>query len=102
MPEYLALPAWETPSKSLDEWVAALAGPVALKRESPTVAWLEVATIQLRGYVVIEDGHPTAINFELLGPDPLPATRAIEAAAAALGWELHADDEEDADADDDD
>jgi len=105
MLEYLALPAWETPPRTLDEWVAGLseaAGPATLKRESPTVAWLEVASLKLRGYVVIEDGHPTAINFELRDPDPGPATRAIEAATSALGWELHADDETDSEEEDDD
>ena len=105
MIEYLALPAWETPPRTLDEWVAALresaGGPVALKRESPTVAWLEAGPLGIVGYAVIEDGHPTAINFELRDSDPEPAARAIEAASLALGWELHPDEEGDEDDDED-
>ena len=103
MIEYLALPAWKTPPTSLDAWVVQLsetAGPVIVSRESPTIAWLEVAPLRLRAYVVIENGDAAAINFELNAPDPAPATRAIEQAAEALGWEVHEDDGED-DGDDD-
>ncbi len=106
MPEYLALPAWNTPPTTVDAWVVGLAeagGPVVVRRESPTVAWLEAAPLRLRGYVMIEDGHATAINFEVHDPDPGgPANRAVEAAAAALGWEVHPDDGEDEAEDDDD
>ncbi len=108
MVEYLALPAWKTPPRTVDDWVVALSesgGPVILSRESSTVTWLEVAPIRLRGYVVIENGHAAAINFELHDDhDPNPATRAIQEAATALGWEVHADDDDDeaADPDDDD
>ena len=103
MIEYLALPAWKTPPTRLDSWVAQLSeagGPVIVSRESSTVAWLEVAPLGLRGYVVIENGNASAINFELDAPDPGPATRAIEQAAEALGWEVHADDDGDDDEDD--
>src|SRR4051794_22608142 len=96
--EYLALPGWKTPPTPVDAWVARLSeagGPVAVSRESSTVCWLEVAPLRLRCYVVIENGHAAAINFELHDPDPAPATQAIEQAAAALGWELDADDEGD-------
>ena len=52
---------------------------------------------------MIEGGHAAAINFELHGIDPNPSTRALEAASAALGWELHVDeDDEDGDEDADD
>ncbi len=52
--------------------------------------------------MVIENGHAAAINFELHALDPEPATRAIEEAADALGWEIHPDDDEDEDEPDDD
>ena len=103
--EYLALPAWQTPPTTVDAWVARLSeagGPAIVSRESSTVAWLEIAPLRLRGYVVIENGHAAAINFELTAPDPGPATRAIEEAARALGWEVHPDDEDDEDEDDED
>ena len=104
MPEYLAIPAWKTPPTPLDAWVAQLSesgGPVVVSRESSSVAWLEVAPLRLRGYVVIENGHAAAINFELHDPDPGPATRAIEQAAEALGWEVYPDDDEGEDDEDD-
>jgi hypothetical protein len=108
MLEYLALPAWKTPPTSLEAWIAQLsetAGPVIVSRESSTATWLEVAPLRLRGYAVIENGNASAINFELHALDPAPATRAIERAAEALGWEVHEDedgDEDDEDQDDED
>jgi hypothetical protein len=97
MLEYLAIPAWNTQPTPISTWVERLsevAGPVIMTRESSTVAWLEVAPLRLRGYVLIENGNASAINFELHDSDPKPATRALETAAEALGWELHADDDD--------
>lgn len=105
MLEYLAIPAWKTPPVSLDAWVDQLSresAGVDVQRESSTVAWIEVESLGLRGYALIENGHPSAINFELLDPDPEPARLVLEAAAEALGWEIHADDDDDDDEDDDD
>jgi hypothetical protein len=94
MIELLALPDWRTPPRTLDEWAARLAeqgGPVAVRRESSSESWLEVGSLRLRGYAMLAGPHVEAINFELSAPDPAPAARAVEAAAAALGWEVHAD-----------
>jgi len=105
MLEYLALPAWDTPETTVDAWVTQLsetAGPVIVNRESSTVTWLEVAPLRLRAYVVVENGHAAAINFELDAEDAGPASLAITRAAEALGWEVHEDDEETADDDEDD
>ncbi len=105
MIEYLSLPSHGTGPTSVDSWVAQLsevAGPVIVSRESSTVTWLEVAPMRLRGYVMIENGYASAINFELASLDPAPATRALQAAAEALGWELYEDDEDDQDEDDED
>ena len=102
---FLALPGWKTPATRIDAWVAQLTercGPVIVTRESSTVTWLEASTARIRGYVVIENGHAAAINFELHGLDPTSATLALEASAEALGWELHPDDGESDDDDDDD
>ena len=105
MTEYLAIPAWQTPPTPIDAWVGRLAeasgAPVGLTREGSGVAWLELAPLRVRGYVQVENGQAAAINFELHALDPGPAARVLEAAAAALGWELHADDEDEADEDDD-
>jgi hypothetical protein len=105
MLEYLALPAWNTPETSIDAWVARLSetgGRVIVSHESSTVTWLEAALLRLRGFVVVENGHAAAINFELHDHDPQPATRVLEAAAEALGWELYLDDDHDTEEDEDD
>ncbi|WP_435006882.1 hypothetical protein P12x_004335 [Tundrisphaera lichenicola] len=104
MVEYLALPAWKAPPTTVDAWVVSLSetgGPVIVSRESASVTWLEIAPLRLRGYVVVENGLATAINFELHALDTEPATRAILASAEALDWELHADDDDEPDDDDD-
>jgi len=100
MIELLALPEWQAPPRTIDDWVAELtakAGPVVVTRESTSVSWLEIGSLRLRGYAVLEGQSVQAINFELGAPDPEPATRAIEAAALALGWEVHPDDGDDDD-----
>jgi hypothetical protein len=104
MIELLALPGWQTPPTTLDDWVTRLtevAGPVAVQRESHEATWLEVGALRFRGYVVLEGRRVEAINFELNDPDPAPATRIIEAAAQSLGWEVHLD-EPDEDEDEED
>ncbi|HEX8201724.1 MAG TPA: hypothetical protein VF590_14675 [Isosphaeraceae bacterium] len=105
MTEFLALPGWNTPPVTLDAWVAQLAAqghPPTLTRDEPGTCWLEVGALRLRGYAVNEGDHLGAINFELSDPDPEPALHVVEAAARALGWEVHPDEpdeEEDLDED---
>lgn len=101
--ELLALPAWNSPPKSLDDWRAALAdqGQVATIRVDSGETWLVLDALRVRGYVSFDAGHVEAINFELHDPDPEPATRAIAAAAQALGWEVHPDEPEEDDLDED-
>ncbi len=103
--ELLALPGWQTPPRSLDDWAAQLAihaGEVVASREDSDVYWLVVAELQLRGYVILAGRDVDAINFELAGTDPEAATRAITAAAEALGWEIHLDEDDAVDDDDED
>jgi hypothetical protein len=98
--ELLALPGWRTPPRTLDDWVAQLtthAGPVVVSREGPDASWLEVASLRLRGYAVIAGRNVDAVNFELADSDPTPATVAVTAAAEALGWEVHRDDQDEDD-----
>ncbi len=100
MTELLALPGWNTPPRTLDDWVGqltALGASIVVERESAGVSWIEVASMRLRGYAMSEGERLEAINFELSDPDPGPATRLIETAAAALGWEVHPDEPDDDD-----
>lgn len=108
MSELLALPGARTAPRTLDDWVAQLethAGPVAVTREGSGASWLVVGRLRLRGYAMLAGRNVEAINFELHEPDLTPASRAIAAAAEALGWEVHCDeddeDEDDEDGDDD-
>lgn len=102
MIEYLAIPKWNAHPAPLDKWVERLnkfGGPVVVTREGSSGAWLEVASLRLRGYALIHNGKISAINFELHDPDSEAALRTIEAAATDLYWEIHLD-EEDQDEDD--
>ena len=103
MIELLALPGWQTPPTTLDDWLAQLGnhgGPVVVTHESSGACWLDLAPLRLRGYAMLAGRNVEAINFELTDPDPSPATRVVEAAAQALGWEVHPDEEDSEDADD--
>ena len=98
MVEYLALPAWNTPARSIDDWVAALGeagGAASTRRESSSVCWLLVPSLDVEGYALIEEGHPSAINFELKADDPTHALAVLTAAAHSLGWEIHEEGEDD-------
>jgi hypothetical protein len=95
--ELLALPGWQTSPTTLDAWVVQLetqGGPVVVTRESSSASRLELGSLRLRGYAILAGRDVEAINFELAATDPTPATRAIEAAAEALGWEIHQEDDD--------
>ena len=97
MIELLVLPDWKTPPTPLDDWVAQLTthgGPVVVIREAADASWLEIGRLRLRGYAMVAGRNVEAINFELADPDPVPATDAVLAAATALGWEVHHDDDD--------
>lgn len=100
MTEYLAIPAWSTPPRSLDDWksrLASLGHPATSRPEPPEGTWLDIPSLRLRGLAVVEDGKLSAIYFELDDPDPSAALAALESAADALGWEVHADEEDEED-----
>jgi hypothetical protein len=105
MIELLAIPGWQTGPTLLSDWVARLeeevGGPVVVKQDPPQGAWIEVGQVRLRGFAMLAGPHVEAINFEVTAPDPTAATRLLEAASAAIGWEIHPDEEEDEDEDDD-
>lgn len=98
MTEYLAIPEWNAPPRSLDDWTAQLAAighPATVEPEPPEGVWLEIESLQARGLAVIEEGHLTAIDFTFQNADPAPALTILESAARALGWELHLDEGDD-------
>src|SRR5205807_2362223 len=84
MLELLAVPEWNTPPRTLEDWSAALPEPSAIVREPDGSVWIEVASRRMRGYVLIEGGQVSAINFELHDRDPAPARALIESAALSL------------------
>ena len=91
MLEIIATPNWRQEKTTVDEWVAAFESQglsVALERDSPTVTRLEIGSLRLRGNALMEGLKVEAIDFELSSVDIESARRAIETAAAALGWEL--------------
>jgi hypothetical protein len=105
MLEFLAIPSWNARPVSLDAWtdrLTELGGPVVVTREGSSGAWLEIASLRLRGYSLIQNGKVSAINFELHDPDPDASFQVIEAAAKSLNWEIHADDDDEDDEDDED
>ena len=100
MTELLALPEWNAPPRSLDDWVVELdrAGfPPTIERESSQACWLEVAPLRLRVYALLEGRQVTALHIELTAPDPEPATTVLQGAAYCLGWTLHDDPDEEED-----
>ena len=91
MTELLLIPAYDRPARTPQDCLAALGDGAKLVVEDGQ-PWLEVAAVRLRGYLVVEDGLVTALNFEVGGAGRgLPL---VEAAAEALGYEVHPDDDE--------
>lgn len=104
MLELLAIPAWDGSPRSIDDWMAALATSghtPTIDRLGPDEAWLELAPLRVRGYAMLEGNLTSAINFELHDPQPDSAIAFLESAAQTLGWEVHPDDDEEAEEDDD-
>jgi len=101
--ELLAVPAWNTPPRSLDDWRDALVaeGHAAVIRRDGGETWIELGELDLRGFVALDGEHVEAINFELHAPDPSPASQVVDAAAQRLGWEVHPDEPEEDDLDED-
>ena len=97
MLELLALPAWDAPPRSLDDWTAAFSAQghePTVEREGADASWIVVAGLRLRGLAMMEGDHVGAINFELTDPDPVDALRLLEAVVPPLNWEIHPDDGE--------
>jgi hypothetical protein len=93
MIELLAIPEWNAPPRTLDDWLKALPVRSSIVRESDGTDWLETSSLRLRGYIILEEGRLAAINFELHDPDPDPSRSIVENAARSLGWEVHEEDD---------
>ena len=95
MIERLAIPAWKTPTRTLDDWRArfeALGHPSAIDRGAEE-AWLLVDSAGLRALAVIESEALGALHVEIIADDPAPALALLDAAAEGLGWEVHDEDD---------
>ena len=105
MIERIAIPAWGTEPTSTEVWRECLEttfGPTTVELEDRTVSWFECPSKRVRGYALIENSSVSAINFELYDEAPDESLALLEAAAGRLGWELHVDDDDDADDNDTD
>ena len=99
MIERLAIPAWKTPPRTLEDWRAqfeALGHPSAIDRGSEE-AWLQVESAGLRVLAVIESETLGALHVEIIADDPAPALALLDAAAERLGWEVVDEDVEEDD-----
>ncbi len=98
MTEILAVPGWKVLDTPLSAWIdqfQAQGLDAVATRESTDVWWVEIRSLRLKGYAVMDGKHVEAINFELDDPDIVPARSALEKAADALSWELHDDESDD-------
>jgi hypothetical protein len=99
--EFLAIPGWQTPPTTLSTWVAELEArgglTVVVERESPEGAWIHVEAMGVHGFAVLAGPHVEAVNFEIQEPVSPSVSRFLDETAAAIGWEIHPDhdDEED-------
>jgi hypothetical protein len=97
MTERLALPDWNTPPRTLADWVAGFAslGHAALVvRDEDGDTWIEVAPLRLRGLAEVEHEHVASLHFELTDPDPEVAVRIVVEVARGLGWEVYEDEDD--------
>ncbi|GIW86270.1 MAG: hypothetical protein KatS3mg108_0594 [Isosphaeraceae bacterium] len=88
----LAIPAWSTPPRTLEDWVAAFADhgfPAAIEDASDEDAVLTVESLGLRAFASLEAGRLLALDFDIEAADPVPVFDHLSAVTAALGWELH-------------
>ena len=101
MIELLAIPGWQTPPTTLATWVDALearGGPtVVVERESPEGAWIHLEAMGVHGFAVLAGPQVEAVNFEIQEPLSPEVSRLLEETAAAIGWEIHPDDDEEED-----
>ena len=97
--ERLLIPAWDAPTRSIEDWCVRLGNlghPPALLRERPDEIWLHVESLGLRMMAVEEGPTLAALHAELEAPDPGTALELLHEAATGLGWEIHDEDDGDA------
>ena len=97
MIERLALPPWDGNPTELEVWTskfAELGHPATVSDKTSNSAWIEVTSMRLRGFAVLEQGLVEAINFEIHHPNPAAAITLLESVTKSLGWELHQDDDD--------
>jgi hypothetical protein len=99
MIEYLLIPPWNGPPRSLADWVALL-GRLGqrsdVEPDEPDGAVLVLDPLGAQGYAQIEaDGRVSALHLEFDDSAADPARALVEAAAAEMGWEVVVDAEDD-------
>jgi hypothetical protein len=97
MIELLALPDWNTPARSVSDWVAAFAAvgrTAVVARDDDNDHWIEVAPMRVRGLMDLEAEAVASIHFELHDADPEPGAKLVEQVARSLGWEIYPDEDD--------
>lgn len=95
MPELLAIPAWMTDPRPLDDWLQAfetLGHPLVVVREAADGVLLRAESLQLDGFAEIEESIVTAIDFEYPESTAIEPLAVLRTIAQTLGWELHESD----------
>ncbi|WP_169973880.1 hypothetical protein [Tautonia rosea] len=100
MIERLLIPAWNAPSRSIDDWkkqFEQLGYPPSIHAEDHEETWLLIDSIETRLLAVVEGSILTALHAELRAHDPSIALGLLDQAATGLNWEVHdtEDDEDD-------
>jgi hypothetical protein len=97
MIEFLALPDWNTPPRSIADWVAGFAAvgrTAVVARDEDNDVWIEVAPLRLRGLMDLEGDAVASVHFELHQSEAEPASRVVEEVARGLGWEVYPDEDD--------
>jgi hypothetical protein len=95
--EWLAIPAFGAPPRTLDDWASALADlgyALEIEPDNPEGATLRIDSLGVEGYADLEGPNITAIDFTLTDDAPPGVLTILREAANRLGWELHAETED--------
>ena len=98
MIERLLIPAWNAPSRSIDDWheqFTQLGYPSSIHREDPEETWLMLHSMGTRLLAVIEGSTLVALHAEIREADPSTVLALLDQAASELNWEVHDTEDDD-------